>query len=233
MNLAAKLDVKRLLEETGHALTVDDIDDVVELNRLGEEMAHPARSERFDPVGIPERVGNCMLYPPTVGVIEWLSDIALPLAEGAATDAEVVGYALSNIATPEALWALQSRSEVVSAIKRWSRKLNATPKELSRAIHKLMPQAGSVDEAGEKPYYGEVIAFLSRELCQDPAFFVWRCSIDRIRILLDSIIASKNAEIEAVNRASRGAKAAPIYSPKYAAVAAYQKHLNKMRQSWQ
>lgn len=232
MNLAARSDLEKLLRETSHVLCLNDIDDIVELNRLGEEMAHPARSERFDPVGIPERVGNCMLYPPTVGVIEWLSDIALPLAEGAATDAEVVGYALSKTITPDALWCLQTRSEIVRAVKRWSRKLKATPAQLSRAIHKLMPQAHD-GEKDEKPYYGEIIAFLSRELCQDPAFFIWRCSIDRIRILLNSLVESRNAEIEAHNAVNTGRKAAPIFSPKYAAVAAYQKHLNKMRQSWQ
>jgi len=233
VNLAARNDLEKLLSETGHAFCLNDIDDVVELNRLAEEMARPGQSERFDPIGIPEAVGQHLLYPPTIGIIEWLAEIALPATEGATTDAEVVGYALSNAASPAVLWGLRGRSEIIRTVKKWSRGLKATPKDLARAIKKLMPQASTGAEEEERPYYGEVIAFLSREFCQDPAFFVWRCSIDRVRILLDSLIASKNAEIEAINRTSKGAKAAPIYSPKYAAVTAYQKHLHKMRKSWQ
>ena len=70
----ARSDLQKLLAETGHSLTIDDIEDVFTLNELWRKIRCPESPVDLELTVLPVCVGNVVFHPLTLGVLLWLEE---------------------------------------------------------------------------------------------------------------------------------------------------------------
>ena len=136
LSMATKMDLKSLLEETQHALAVEDFDDVLRLDAInrrieaGEDCPESIKPKRA------VRVGNILLQKPCIGAVEWYEAHAEWFADNAALSD--CAFVFASIAKhPRTLWGLTDRSRARRAVRRFMRGLSCTLEELQAGFVRL------------------------------------------------------------------------------------------------
>ena len=211
--------VARLQGETGHALCLDDYDDIAALDSVAQKIVDPDDSDELALLGFPVRVGPAWLYPMTLGNSLWLEQRAeawfrgLPLYDDLA-----LAFALAHGRTPFALWQLTDRRSAMRAIKRWRRGLGCTYQELIRAVKRVLPpsddEAVGPDDKANRTQYGPILALVCREYGNTPEHWMWDEPVTRVQALVEQYRARMDAEAEGEYRAAQRAGVKGLRVPK-------------------
>lgn len=233
MNLAARNDLEKLLSETGHALCLNDIDDVVELNRLADLVTDPATQDNKIAASYPIPCGGTLFYRPTIRILQWMTDNVF---EWFANDQSMLGlsiaYCLSVGNCSNILFVYENKRQMAKAVKKWASTLDCTAGEIISVLSELLPIDNTDDSSKGTPQWGPVISMLCREYGCSPDYWLNECSVDKIDMLCKDHAKLMNEKIMQFNSQNAGAKLAPLPSPKYMAVAEYGRHKKSMRDKW-
>jgi hypothetical protein len=214
LHMQTRVHLLELQSQTGHALGVDDLDDVLELDRLWHKITADDRAERNAVYSCPIRCGAVMFYPPTLGGWLWLEAHAdwFPtqlLAEGAAALVCACGRDI------ERLEGLDSPGRARREVRRLIKASRLTPKELSLVVSWFVSGDDSDGSAGDDKHdLGPVIALLCREYGNTPHYWLHEAEAATVGVMLADWTRRKSAEIDAYNRqAAQNKVAKAIINP--------------------
>lgn len=236
MNLAAKLDVKKLLDETNHALTVEDVDDIVELNRLGELVTNPAGEHNLLALSMPIECGGYMFWRPSAGMIRWIRDVGSKwFADDPVQSEMFIACCLTfrnglDVVSKK----MPSMKKARRYVAKWCKDISANYIEIMSVISELMPQSNDRDALIGRIYsasdesereglkalfpaafeervqtsdkYGQMVCMLCKEYNEDPDFWTWTASPQEVDVFCGDYVARLNSKIEARNAGREAGK---------------------------
>lgn len=223
MQLMTIQDVKALLAETGHALTVEDIDRIVDLDAAAAVVVSGPRDKAESIYSFPLLYGGDAFRAPTIGKqIYWQEHVATNLDEDWLTCAFL--WLLTCPSVPE-----ERGGDVFKAVKRWARRCKLTEGE-AKAILETYNKS---EESGDASY-GEIISLLVREYGKDCDHWL-NAPEHEITMLLADWTRRQEEKAAAYRRSKVGSKnpLPPLPSPKFKATKRYREMKNALRALWQ
>ena len=193
--------VNKILQSTGHALVVDDIEHINRLDAQAWRIARPDDQAELDIAGLPVVCGNAMMRSPSLGKLRWFEDARAWFASDPIMVDIALGYICATDNTENALSEICTREAAEAALTKWWRRLSATPDQYYRALFAVVPQTDS-DAAG-RAEYGPTIALLCREYGGTPSYWLWDASVSLCRTMLDDYTHRQEAEYKAATRSKR------------------------------
>ena len=233
LSLYAKQELKQLMEQTNHSLTIDDFDDVARLNNLCNAITDDSEPIN-DIIDMPVVVGGYQLKQPTIGILEWYNDFYLPMFETNPLMADAgLAFALSLSDTPSQLWELDSKRAVKREVKRFLRRLSCSHIELQEVLVKLLGIKDDEPKAeGDKGNAGGLIAMLCKEYGHTVDYWLWDAPIGIINTFVHDYVSRAEAEVEAARNATTTNKPAPAKS-RQLKFKALRDCKNELRDKWQ
>lgn len=224
MELMTTQDVKALLEETGHALTVEDFDLIIELDRAASVVVSGPKDKSESIYAFPILAGGQAFHAPTIGKqIYWQEHVADNVDEDWLTCAFLWLLASTDVPT-------ERGADVLAAVKRWGRKCKLTEREVSQIITAYNHE----EQSGDSASYGEIIALLVREYGKDCNHWL-NAPEHEISMLLSDWTKRQEEKASAYRRSKVGSKnpLPPLPSPKIKAMQRYREIKNHLRELWQ
>jgi hypothetical protein len=224
MELMTQQDVQKLLTETSHVLTIQDIALVVELDKAASVVVSGPVDKSDSIYAFPLLCGGEAFRAPSVGKqIFWEEQIANELPEKWLTCAFL--WLLTQPEVPE-----QRGGEIVKAVKKWGRKCKLSTDDIEKVI---ATYATDDKGSGEKANYGEIISLLVREYGQDCAHWL-NAPEAEINMLLGDWTRRQEAKAASYRASKAGSKnpLPPMPSPKIKALKTYRELKDKLRASW-
>ena len=228
-----KAEVEQLLRETGHALTIADLPDILRMDALCEAFTRREDCDQ-DFIRRPVAVGKTMLHPLTMEAVVWLQDGPLTWW---ATEPDMMlyahayahGEARTGVLRDPALW---DEREARRIVRRWVLRLRVTPWVLVKAIEgfAVREEACSGMTSRTAAQVGSIVAFLISEYGETPEYWTREAPVEQIRALIDFWNGRQRAELEAA--AAPGSQP-PVPESKLALLVEIRKHRNAMRVKWQ
>lgn len=140
LNPEARQAVSTILTRTGHALTLDDIPAIIEIQAISERISAPGSITRDD-VALPYILGNVMLYPPCLGAIRWYEEYAERWFSSTPMWADIMLAWIMSIRDPrDELWSIITRRQARKIVKAWWKDLSCTYEELLEATKAILPK---------------------------------------------------------------------------------------------
>ena len=237
--------IRLLLEETGHALTVEDWDDIARLNRCAVAIAHPEEQAETDLLNLPVWAGNAALRKPSLAKVRWYESCACEWFKDSDLLLELsLGYLLCtpNDSVPSVLDALPDAERTRVVVDQWARGLTCTQEEFSNALTLVLPQAD--DPTGERVKYGPTCALLAHEYphAGGAAYYFNEAHIDLCRALLGDYMMRMQEQARAAQRSAGGGRRAtggtprprlPVQTPTMHQHKRYRELTNELRVKWQ
>jgi len=128
MQLMTKQDVKTLLAETSHVLTVEDFDPIAELDRAAEVVVFGPKDKSESVYAFPLLYGGNAFYAPTIGKqMYWQEHVSSVVDDEWLTCAYL--WLLSQSEVPQ-----ERGKDVLKAIKKWARKCKLTDDDVKRIV---------------------------------------------------------------------------------------------------
>ena len=233
MRIETKHAVNRLLAETGHALAVEDCDDIAALDKLASDLA--GDTEELD--ARPVWVGGVHVQPLTLYRAAWLGWAREWAGDDEALSAGALGLVLT-VGSHAALAEIHDTETLRRAVVRWMRATPWTPAQFRQAVQLRMHLAAAADDGTAPDPKGEsiggLVAFLSAEYGASPDYWMYEADADIIRGLLREWTHKQEAQAEAMRRASKGrATAAPVATPKFRAARLFREKIEEIKAKWQ
>jgi len=211
------------LAETGYTLTVEDFDDLSELDRIAGAVSEEAAE--FD--ALPFYVADLPVYPLTIGKIEWLQ-AAEPWFDNEYEWACAIGMCLTEPSGPALVNAAHDAPSAVRAVRQWRKASGWTPAQLMRAIkHRI--------KAGDGDGKGGTVAGVLRVLCTEfgscPDFWLWECDVALVEALLRDWSKAQEKQAQQYRNARDKSPPAPTY--RYVAMRKLREKADALRIKWQ
>lgn len=234
-----------LLKQTGHSLTLDDLDAVARVNELAQAVSGCEDPDEQSLINHPVPCGNVTLRKPSAGKLFWFGEVASDWFRHNPELADLCfAYLLSLPNDEQQLDGLLDRESATAIVSRWAKKLTATEAEFARAIARVYPESdGSEDGDDHEPIsQGPLFALLAKEYGRDPAWWLWDAPINMVRAMLDDYTARIDAEHDAQRRASGGGggwrkggsakPSAPPATPRMKNQKRLREYCNALRKRW-
>jgi len=231
-----KKTVQKLLDETQHAIRVEDFDRLDELDGLAAKIATQTPEERRL-LKSPFELCGIKFYPLTVAKSVWYAEkVAEWEVEGIFQDA-LLFWLLTLPLTVAALDTYSTRKAADAAVLRLSRRLHCTQSEMAEVFRKCVgarETRGTSSSTQTEPDYGGLIACLLREYGGTPEQWLYETPVEQIGALIDQFVRKVNAENDAASASSqRGGKAiAPKPTAKMQALRDYRLKVNEIKKEW-
>lgn len=250
MNQAAKAKIQELLNDTGHVLCVDDLDDINLLNEATEKIANSQTEDFWPLLDRPVIVGNMTLHCLTIGAHLWMIEFCQRAQdEQPEMWNTVIAYALAHAEDLPALEKITNSATPWLRLRMWAFTVRATTRGLERAFHKLLPGYGEViedngSEDGQctppnggdstEKTYGSMIAFLTREVGATPDYWMWHESIETIGGYIEDAAERARRENAAAQKAThkRGHQKPKIDAATHMAIQEAREIENRIRAKW-
>lgn len=232
MQEMTKRTISKLLKDTSHALHVEDFEDIEALDKLAAKVANQSPEEKRL-LGQPYELCGIKFYPLTIAKSLWYAEkVAEWNLEGLFQDV-LLFWLLTLPDTEEALDAYSLRKDADKAVKRLSRRLHCTQKEMTDVFQKCIGGKGESAD-GDPISYGALIAVLLREYGGTPEQWLYETPVERIGALIDQYVHRINAENDASRSTSagKGKAVAPPPSAKLQALKDYRLKTNEIATKW-
>ncbi len=152
---ATEMDVENLLTETGHALSVSDVSDILRLDAVNRRIADGEDCPESIKPTRAVRAGNILLQKPCIGAVEWYEAHAEWFADNAALSD--CAFVFASVAKhPRTLWGLTDRKKARRAVRRFMRGLSCTLEDLQAAFVRLYGAGVDAVEITDAPSEEEV-----------------------------------------------------------------------------
>jgi len=216
-------DVQSLLTETGHALTVQDIERIVELDDAAEIVVNGPVDKSDSIYAFPILCGGEAFVAPTIGKqIYWQEQVSQNVPEDLLTCAYL--WLLTFAEVPN-----ERGGDILKSVKRWARKCKLNNDDAERIIKAYNKGGGDGGDAN----YGEIIALLVREYGQDCNHWL-NAPESEITMLIADWTRIQESKASAYRSSKAGSKnpLPPAPSPKIKALKTYRELKNRLRESW-
>ena len=235
MQQMTKQAIKKLQQETGHVLTVEDCDLIEELDAIADGFAGLSKSEQRL-LSQPFELCGIKFYPLTVAKSLWYVEKCEEWEVTGTHQDALLFWLLSLPNTDEAIDTYSCQKDADKAIKRLSRRLHCTQEEMAAVYEKCLG-LNSKSEANEDVKdtdYGGMIAVLLREYGGTPNRWLYETPVQMISTLFNAYAKKVEAENGAVKKsaASKGKAIAPQPSKKLAALSQFRAKVNEIKELW-
>jgi hypothetical protein len=224
------IDLRKMLEETGHELCLDDIEPIIELDELAEAVVKGDTVPDESLLSRPTFIHDLAFYPPTLArSLYWQNVISTLFEDG------------TLLATAALVW-LCNRPAVNDEM------IGASPKDLRKKIHafaktslltnddieevrELYRDKGTSATKKTKNKYGDLVAFLRREYGQDADYWM-NADSEEIRSCLADYNRKLEAEMSASRKSGSGGAVAKPASPLFVFHRRYRKAKEALKAKW-
>lgn len=216
-------DIQSLLAETGHVLTVQDIESIVKLDDAAEIVVSGPVDKSDSIYAFPILCGGEAFVAPTIGKqMYWEEQVSKNVPEELWTCAYL--WLLTFADVPD-----ERGGDILKAVKRWGRKCRLTADQVETIINAYNRGGGGQGKAN----YGEIIALLVREYGQDCNHWL-NAPESEIMMLIADWTRTQESKAAAYRSSKAGSKnpLPPMPSPKIKALKTYRELKNQLRESW-
>lgn len=216
-------DIRSLLAETGHVLTVQDIEPIVALDEAADIIVNGPVDKSDSIYAYPIICGGEAFVAPTIGKqLYWEEQVSQNVPEDMWTCAYL--WLLTFADVPE-----ERGADILKAVKRWGRKCKLTADQVVTILNAYNKGDGGNDKAN----YGEIIALLVREYGQDCEHWL-NAPEAEIAMLIADWTRTQEAKAAAYRKSKAGSKnpLPPVPSPKIKALKTYRELKDRLRESW-
>jgi hypothetical protein len=224
MQQMTEIDLRKMLTETKHVLTIADIALVVELDKAADVVVSGPVDKSESIYAFPLLCGGDAFRAPSIGKqIYWEEQVASELPEKWLTCAFL--WLLTCPEVPD-----QRGGEIVKAVKKWGRKCKLSTDDIAKVIGTYSSEE---TQGGEKANYGEIVSLLVREYGQDCSHWL-NAPEAEVNMLLADWTRRQEAKAASYRASKAGSKnpLPPLPSPKIKALQSYRKLKDKLRASW-
>ena len=180
------------LQRQGITLTIDEI---IWINDLCRKVEDPDGTRPCLAIGEPAPAGNAWLWPFTIASSRWFSKNLPLMYDDGEAETELLAYALAHGRIDGAFTYLQTRDQILQAVREWLDELTATEDELAWAMKKVLPATDRIEleedkkekkesEAAEQ--WDDIIASLVATCGETPDFWQYGVSSDYALHQLDT-----------------------------------------------
>ncbi len=191
LNPQAQLILAQLQSDHGITLdAVEDFGDLMELHRLGSNMASPGGVENTAALlDLPIILDGIKFYRLTFGASLWLQTTMDMWPEADMAHFGAVIFAMAHCREVDAFTKLTDPARTRKAVIRWANKLQCGVPALEKIVHHLLPQTDT--QEGSDTAYGPVMSMLLCEVGLTPRHWLWEISADMQCEIVDGISALK------------------------------------------
>ena len=219
MQIMTRQKVQELLDQTQHALALEDVDAIVELDAVASEVVNGAQGSADSIYDYPLVVGGEVFRSPTLGKeLFWRDQVC-----EAVTD-DMLAAAFLWVLTLTEIPELRGK-QIAKAVKGWARKCNLTQADIEYVYSRYTDEDGT--DNGRKDY-------LVREYGHDCNHWL-NAPEAEIKMLLADWNNQQEAKAAAYRSSKVGAKnpMPPLPSPKVKAQYKFLQLSEAMRAKWQ
>jgi hypothetical protein len=187
LNLEAKQAIKKLVQQTNHQLSVDDFEDILELNELANQLSNIIDFEgKLLPIYL---TGDILIYPPTISKLIILEEFANKF-ESNIMQLSFFAYILSLPNKQEYIIETIHFDKLKSKVKAFGSKLDIGEDELMDKINEVMPRnTGGGKASGQLK---SLLSILCRATGQSPDYWLYEADVN----LIHQIVADYIKDIE-------------------------------------
>jgi len=226
-----KIDVRKLMDETCHVLTPDDLDLLGRLDRLADAIIDSDRTDDADILGMPTVIAGRAFYQTTIAhSIFWRARVE-PACDG--DDLATASAMLWLMACPRVTDDMLAMNPSAIRAASWAfvQAWRASPENQARVVA-LYAQAEQDDTSKTARGYGDVVAYLCRTFGREPEYWIHQPA-GAIQARLEAVARAANDAAKKAPAVARGARVqAPTPTAHYRATAAYGAHLRAIREQW-
>lgn len=222
-----KQKLSTILAETGHALTLDDVDIIQELDRAADVVVKGAQVPDVSLFAYPLYVAGEAFYAPTIGKeIFWREQVVDVIGD------DMLAAAFLWILTLEDVPDCRGR-DITKAVKKWAKHCKITAADSDYIQKRYVSEEESETTNKNRANYGEVLALLVREYGQDCMHWL-NAPESEVKLLLADWTARQESKAAAYRKSSAGSKnqVAPAPSPKIVALTAFNKIVIRIAEDW-
>lgn len=233
MQELTKKTVTKLMKDTSRVMVAEDCELIQELDALADKVVNQSPEERRL-LNQPFELCGIKFYPLTIAKSLWFAEKCKEWeVEGIFQDAFL--FWLLTLPLDEACFdAYALRKDADKAVKRLSRRLHCTQKEMTDVFQLCIGGNGKKSESGESVDYGSLIALMLREYGGTPDQWLYETPVEKVGALVDQYVHRMNAEQDASRSTSakRGKAVAPPPSAKLIALKAFNTKMNQIKEKW-
>jgi len=226
-----KQTLNNLLAKTGHALVVDDISDIIELDALAGQVADPQDGIDSPLLNHAVYFRSVPVYPLTLAHLTFLDESSAVLGIG---DDERVLCMLWVATIQEITDSLYDQEASRKAYRKWARRSPWTPSDIEAILElrygKLSRQADGNSNA--KDNTGALIAMLAREYGDSPGFWMYRAALGVVESCIADWTARQESQAAAYRKANKGGGGAPVPSPKFVSARKFRECAERIEEKW-
>ena len=239
MQELTKKAVTKLLNETRHALVVEDFEAIEELDAIAKEFAGISAGERRL-LNSPYDLHGILFYPITIAKSLWLEERCSEWELDDNQAMQILVWTLTLPLSSDPLEEYGDKKKALKAAKKLFLRLHFYADELAAIIERCTQKNEQTEKRGEEggksvsDGYGGIIACLVKEYGSTPEKWMYETSVELIAELMDRFSQRVNAE-EAASRghsASKGKAVAPTPTPRLRALGRFRKRLNELKEEW-
>lgn len=234
MNAECRKRLESMLRETGHALSLDDADDVAELDRLAQAVCDPSSGIDSALNDHPVYVRDIPVFPLTLAHLVYIDEGADALR----LDDSMRGVFPVWVCTQSEIADEHWRADIMAGVVRtWARKCRWTEGDIQAVINlrlRRLVEAAGTREAKGQVGEGALVAMLAREYGGDPDYWLHRAPISVIEACVADWNRQQEAQASAYRRSSagRGVAVPPAPSPKIKALRAMRECAERIEAKW-
>jgi len=223
--------LNKVLSETGHRLTLDDFDDVAELDALAAKVSGTTHGEArllFEPFSL----CGVLFYPLSVAKSLWYAEKCEEWGvEGSAQEA-LLFWLLTVPNESHALDLYCDRKKAHKAVRKLSRRLHCSSAQMTHVYEQCVGIESNRSTPG-KVNYGGLIHCLLREYGGDAERWLYETPLPMIETLMNKHAERINAEAQARQGSpQQGRAVAPVASERLRALRDLRFKANEIREKW-
>jgi len=228
-----KLKLTTMMEKTGHRLRLDDLDDIIELDRLAERVADPQHGVDSPLKSHAVFVRGVPVHPLTLAHLTFIDEMAGQLARN---DDERALFLLWVVTLPQIEDAHYDADETSKRFRAWARRCRWTENDIASVMElryaRLVKDAA--DQGDSENQDGALVSLLSREYGESPAYWMYEAPLGIIEACVADWNMRQEAQAAAYRRAAggKGAAVAPAPSPKFVAVRKFRECAKRIEAKW-
>ena len=215
---------------TGHSLTLDDFDDIQELDELAKKITDPADGIDSPLTQHVVYVRGVPVYPLTLAHLTYIDCCCDVLG---ITEDDRVTVLLWICTYSRVTDELYDTADAPKRYRKWLRHCQWTEQNMEAVIQlrfaKLLRDSdGSDDESNESA----LIGLLSREYGGAPDYWMYKAPIGVIEACVADWQTRQESQAAAYRRATKGAAIAPAPSPKFVAMRKFREYAERLEAKW-
>ena len=219
-----------LIARTGHALVVEDFDDIAELDRIAKQITDPGSGINSPLTEHAVYVRSIPVYPLTLAHLTYLDEAPELLS---LSESDRIALMLWVVTQSEIIDSHYDPDASRKALRAFARRCRWTEKDIASVMD--LRYRRMVESDSDEPKEGTdsaLIGLLCREYGDTPDYWIHRAPVGVIEACVADWSRQQESQAAAYRRANKGAAVAPPPSPKFVAVRKFRECAEKLEAKW-